>query len=461
MQKKYHHTLFIFRRDLRLDDNTALIEALNVSTLVIPCFIFDPCQYADNPYKSKAAVQFMLESLADLQQQMQAKKAHLYFFEGETETVVEKLINTLKIDAIYFNRDYTPFSQKRDSAIAKICKKHQIDCVSLDDALLHAPAETLKPDGTPYQVFSRFYDRVRLLEVLHPQKNDHDNFYKKNITFAASGDLFKKILPTTNPQIAIKGGRMACLQQLRQLKHLNYDAWHNFPAKAGSSLLSPHLKFTTCSVREVYFAMKKQMTHSQAICRELYWRDFFTMIGYYFPHVFKGAYRQKYDAIEWQNNSKFFKAWCEGRTGFPIVDAGMRELNATGYMHNRVRLITASFLVKDLHIDWRKGEKYFAQKLIDYDPAVNNGNWQWVASTGTDAQPYFRIFNPWLQQRKFDETCEYIKKWVPELATVDKKIIHQWFKDKYHGLVPNYNVPLIDHAVEAAKAKKYFEQVGR
>ena len=205
----------------------------------------------------------------------------------------------------------------------------------------------------------------------------------------------------------------------------NYEQERDFPAIKGTSGLSAHHKFGTLSVREVFQRVKENLGLSHSLIRELFWRDFFTHIGFYFPRVFSGCFYQEYDAIQWENNQKKFKAWCQAETGFPLVDAGMRELLSTGFMHNRVRMVVASFLTKDLHIDWRWGEKYFAQHLVDYDPAVNNGNWQWAASTGCDAQPYFRIFNPWRQQERFDSDCKYIKKWLPELKNIPAKKIHR------------------------------------
>ncbi|MBW3021154.1 FAD-binding domain-containing protein, partial [Candidatus Woesearchaeota archaeon] len=209
----------------------------------------------------------------------------------------------------------------------------------------------------------------------------------------------------------------------------------------------------TISIREIYSSFKENF--QEVLINEVYWRDFFTHIIYHFPNVLDGAFKNKYDKIKWDNDKKLFQKWCEGKTGFPIVDAGMRELNTTGYMHNRVRMIVASFLVKDLHINWQWGEKYFAQNLIDYDPAVNNGNWQWAASTGCDAQPYFRIFNPWSQQEKFDRDCEYIKKWVPELKDLTSYEIHNLYKN--HNL-KNYPKPIVEHKEESQKAKEMFKR---
>ncbi len=455
---KHSLTLFIFRRDLRLADNIGLIAALRDSVRVIPCFILDPAQCEKNPYKSPAAIQFMLESIEDLQDQLKAINKKLFLFCGDPKEIIEKIIKDKKINAIYLNHDYTPFGKKRDQTIAEICQHHQITLRAFHDALLNPPSATLKVDKTPYQVFSRFYEYVKKLPVIQPQKNTYDNYFNGFISFAEKNTIFEKILPKRQNNLVSQGGRTACLKKLKELKNLaDYSNERDYPSKQSTTGLSPYLKFTNCSVREIYYAIKTNIIRSEAILRELYWRDFFTMIAFYFPHVFGHSFQKKYDNLKWENNSKKFIAWCSGKTGFPIVDAGMRELNQTGFMHNRVRLITASFLIKDLHIDWRWGEQYFAQHLIDYDPAVNNGNWQWVASTGTDAQPYFRIFNPWLQQKKFDPDCRYIKKWIPELSQIDKKVIHRW--DTISQTLINYPKPIINHSDEANATKSRYAMI--
>lgn len=457
--KSYDLTLFIFRRDLRLHDNTALLAALQQSTQVLPCFILDPIQVEENSYKSVAGLQFMLESLEDLQQQLANKNAKLYLFYGTTLEVIEQIITSVGIQAIYFNHDYTPYSRKRDQAITELCQAFKINVCPYHDALLNPPHCVSKPDGSPYRVFTPYYQHAKKFPVSQPKKNSYQNYYTEKLPFAMENKIFNKILPERNAKLAAMGGRRACIEKLVELKHIkNYDTERDFLFKSATSGLSPYLKFTNCSVREIYYAVKKNMPSPDGLLRELYWRDFFSMIAFHFPRVFGHAFQEKYNRRSlWINDKTAFNAWCRGQTGFPIVDAGMRELNQTGYMHNRARLITASFLVKDLHIDWRWGEKYFAKKLIDYDPAVNNGNWQWVASTGTDAQPYFRIFNPWLQQRKFDPNADYIKQWVPEISHLDAKIIHQWQKEKYHSLAPDYLAPMLDHAKESAKAKTLYK----
>lgn len=451
----YKKSLFIFRRDLRLDDNTGLLAALAQSDTVIPCFIFDPRQVGTkNKYRSSNAIQFMIESLQDLQDQLHAKSGKLYLFYGEPEKIVAQLIVAENIDAVFLNQDYTPFSMKRDEAINKICHQHGVAFHPAHDALLNEPDAIMSGNDTPYAIFTAFWKKSRTIPVQAPKKLRNAHFYTKPISDSQQQALFKKILPQKNKDLAVLGGRAHALKILSKIaKFSHYASTHDVPSKP-TTLLAAHLKFGTISIREAYAAIAKKLNSDHPLIRQLYWRDFFTYVAYHSPFVFGHAYHEKYDHLWWSDSKKNFTAWCEGKTGFPIVDAGMRELNTTGFMHNRVRMIVASFLVKDLHIDWRKGEQYFATQLVDYDPAVNNGNWQWSASTGCDAQPYFRIFNPWLQQKKFDPECKYIKTWVPELKTVNSKTIHRLFKNEVK--VDGYPKPICDHAIESSRAKQLY-----
>lgn len=447
----FETTLFIFRRDLRLEDNTALLFALQKSKEVLPCFIFTPEQIEENSYRGDACLQFLIESLEDLERQLHEKKGHLYLFFGKPEEIIKKL----HVDAVVVNRDYTPYSIERDKKIEAMCRHKKISFFSFDDALLNPPETTLKADGKPYTVFTPYFRNASDLPVATPLPNRHTHYSHAKIAFAEDKTIYKQILPKRNPQA--EGGREQALKILSHLKPFShYTTLRNFPSEAGTTRLSAHLKFNTCSIREAYWAIHKQLGGHSDLLRSLYWRDFFSTIAFHFPRVFKTSFLEKFEDLEWENNKKYFHLWCEGKTGFPIVDAGMREMNQTGYMHNRVRMITASFLVKDLHINWRWGEKYFAQRLIDYDPAVNNGNWQWCASTGCDAQPYFRIFNPWNQQLKFDPDCIYIKQWIPELKKVSSESIHKWYAEENQtGLYP---APIIDHSVESKRALALYKK---
>jgi deoxyribodipyrimidine photo-lyase len=409
---RYALSLFIFRRDLRLEDNTGLNAALKHSQRVLPCFIFDPRQIQPHPYQSLPGLAFMRQSLSDLQAQCCAAGGKLAFFHDEPCRVIRTLSAKMKIGAVFINRDYTPFSRRRDEEMTKVCRELGIDLHAFPDALLNEPENLLKSNGMPYQVFTAFYRRARLVPVDPPVPLAGSNFFAlEDNGFAETGAF-----ADTPVRHAATGGRREVLTLLDRLDRLaDYERTRDYPALDATSRLSAYLKFGCCSVREAYQGILWQLGNDHPLLRQLYWRDFFTHIAYHFPHVFGQPFLKKFDNLEWENRPDRFAAWCEGRTGFPIVDAGMRELNETGFMHNRVRMIAASFLVKDLHIDWRWGERYFAQRLADYDPCVNNGNWQWAASTGCDAQPYFRIFNPWTQQRKFAADGGYLYRWLPEL----------------------------------------------
>ncbi|MBA3954219.1 deoxyribodipyrimidine photo-lyase [Candidatus Dependentiae bacterium] len=455
MDKKHTRTLFIFRRDLRLEDNTGLQAALKESHTVIACFILDPRQVTEeNAYKSTNALQFMFDSLLDLNTQLEDHKARLYLFYAVAEQLVKKLLESKVIDAVYINKDYTPFSKQRDQHLQDLCAQYGADFFSFDDLLLQAPEETLNKQKKPYSVFTPYFNANVIKLVKKPVQNTFNNYSTVLFPEEESFSLFKKILPQKQP-LHVTPGRIGCLEILKHIDTFkNYSLKHNYPA-IDTTGLSPHIKFGTCSIREIYYVIKKSMGITDLI-RQLYWRDFYTIIGYYFPHVFGHAFHTSLDTISWDNNKELFKRWCEGTTGVPIVDAGMRQLNQTGFMHNRARLITASFLVKDLHIDWRWGELYFARLLTEYDPAVNNGNWQWVASTGSARQPYFRIFNPWLQQKNYDPDCTYIKQWIPELKNVSTKVIHAWYKQKQPTM--HYPAPIVDHAQESIKSIQMYKK---
>lgn len=452
--KKYKKSLFIFRRDLRLSDNTGLLNALESSEKVMCCFMFDPGQVDNNVYKSEKCVQFMAGSLIQLDKSLKNVNAKLYFFKGHPHKIVGKVVKEKEIEAVFMNRDYTPFSKKRDSLIQKTCKRLDVDYHLSADYLLHEPEEIMNNNGEPYKVFTYFYRTASSMPVLKPQKNNYKNYYRPLISFD-DPDLVKRYRKK-DVKLRIKSGRSEALKILRNIDEFeDYKEKKDYPAK-DTTHLSPHLKFGTCSVREAYEAINNKLKNKKELIRQLYWRDFYTHIVFHFPKVFGEPFYEKYKQVPWSKSKKMFKAWCEGKTGFPIVDAGMRELNATGYMHNRVRMITASFLTKDMHIDWRKGEKYFANKLQDYDASVNNGNWQWSASTGCDAQPYFRVFNPWLQQKKYDKNCEYIKKWLPELKDLEPKQIHNLYTQE--DKPKNYPKPVLDHSSEAEESKKLYKE---
>lgn len=455
----YNRSLFIFRKDLRVDDNTGLDYALKQSKYVIPCFIFDPRLIENNNNFNLNAYQFLIESLKDLKSQMDEIGAKLYLFHGTAEKIVENLISKKLIDAVFVNRDFTPFSKKRDDAIKKSCEKYYVDFISCDDLLLHNPDDIRTQNGTPYTVFTPFFKKASRFEVNTPETSTRKNFYTDEIEDELK-DLNYFLKYNKNESIHTKGGRSNAIKILDGLENFkNYKNERDYPFMDATTGLSAHNKFGTVSIRKFYYSVVDKLDKFHPLIAQLYWRDFYTYLAHHFPYMFKQSFKKKFDAIEWENDLDKFNMWCEGNTGFPIVDAGMRELNHTGYMHNRVRMIVASFLVKDLHIDWRWGEKYFARKLVDYDKSVNNGNWQWSASTGPDAQPFFRIFNPWSQQKKFDPECIYIKKWVDELENESFKVIHNL--ENSSKSIPDYPEPVIDHKSEREKSLSIFKSVNQ
>lgn len=459
MDKKHKKTLFVFRRDLRLSDNTALNAALKESEKVIPCFIFDPRQINNNEYKSENAIQFLIESIDDLCNELKKKNSKLYIFYGKAEEVIDKLIKQENLEAVYINKDYTPFSVKRDRDIEKVCNKHKVIYKAFDDVLLNKPGSIFNKSRKPYTVFTPFFKHASTLPVNIPKSIKSVKFFTGLIKLEYKKD-FNILLSSKNSKLAFHGGRKKALLILKSLSEFKeYEKVRDFLKLDATTHLSSHLKFGTVSTREVYYAIRKSLGANHPLIRQLYWRDFFYHIAFHFPYVFGNPFYKKYGSLKWFNKKSDFENWCNGKTGFPIVDAGMIELNTTGYMHNRVRMIVASFLTKDLHIDWRLGEKYFAQNLIDYDPCVNNGNWQWVASTGCDAQPYFRIFNPWRQQERFDPECNYIKHWIPELKRLQPKQIHSLYKNPIN--VKGYVLPIVSHEIESKISKRLYAKAAR
>jgi deoxyribodipyrimidine photo-lyase len=453
----YQNSLFIFRRSLRLDDNTGLYAALKQSKSVIPIFIFTPEQLAKNSYKSDNCAQFMIESIRDLDANLKKKGSRLFVFWGKPYEVVEKFLCLNSIDAVFVNQDYTVYARKRDRRIIQVCNRCGVDFNSYEDLLLNPIQQILSAGGMPYQKYTPYLRKAAAKTIAKPKRNSFSNYVSKTKRY--KGECKKNIdsFYKKNSNVYVHGGRENGLKILKQIqKFNNYDKNRNILTYQ-TTLLSVYIKFGCISIRECYHAFKK--VASKDLIRQLFWRDFYYNIAYNFPRIFGKPLKEKYEKIVWSNSVANFNKWKVGKTGFPIVDACMRELNATGFMHNRGRLIVSNFLVKILLIDWRKGEKYFAQKLIDYDPSVNNGNWQWSASCGADSQPYFRVFNPWIQSKKHDSEAVYIKRWLPELESVTVRDIHNWHKtyEKYKGT--EYPKPMVNYTSYKEKALKSFAKI--
>lgn len=459
--KSYKRSIFLFHRDLRLEDNTGLIEALKQSEQVLPLFIFTIEQVRENDYASKRAIRFMAQSLVELDKSLRDKKTMLWVDSGKTEAVLEKLIDQHKIEAIFSNTDYTPYSRKRDKNLKSLATLKGIQWHQSHDSLLATPGEVLTGSGEPYKVYTPFYKNASQKPIREVEKKfSYENFFKKPEKKYTLDFHLNALYIDPNQTLRIKGGRSQAKKILKDIGHFSdYKQTRDYPALDSTTHLSPHNKFGTVSIREVYWTIHNALGKEHRLIGELFWRDFFTHVAYFFPEVFGKEFQEQYRKLSWRHNTKDFEKWCAGETGFPIVDAGMRELNQTGYMHNRVRMIVASFLTKDLRIDWRWGEKYFATQLIDYDPCVNNGSWQWAASTGCDAQPYFRIFNPWSQQQKFDPDCKYIKRWIPELQDLSPKEIHGLEKGS-SLFSTTYPKQMVNHSEERQKTLDWF-RVGK
>jgi deoxyribodipyrimidine photo-lyase len=443
-------SIFIFRRDFRLTDNTGFIECFKTSSKVLPIFIFTPEQIEHNTYFSSNSFQFMLESLEDLDKELKDNyKSQIHYFYGSNTKVLEDLLKEYSYDSIYFNMDYSPYAIKRDNEIKSFCENHKIKCTMQEDYLLSSIGAFLKEDGGCYQKYTPFKNNAKKNKVNVPNNfvfDKIDKFYKiKNSYDLSNLDKYYKV----NNKILVHGGRENGLKILKNMKNfVNYGSERN-DLITPTTHLSAYIKFGCISIREVYHTVLKLFGINHGLIDQLYWREFYFYLAYYFPRVLQGkSLKEDYDKIKWENNPKIFDAWTKGKTGFPVVDAGIREMNETGYMHNRARLITSGILIKILNCDWRMGEKYFATQLLDYDPIVNNGNWQWSSGSGADSQPYFRIMSPWKQAIDNDPDCEYIKHWIPELRNVPSKDILNWSKscEKYKNKC-SYPKPIVDYEV--------------
>ncbi|MNJ94973.1 Deoxyribodipyrimidine photo-lyase [compost metagenome] len=403
-------TIFWFRRDLRLEDNKGLFEALSADDTVLPIFIFDKNILSELP-KNDSRVTFIHKLLENIQTELNKHKKSLAVFYDEPQIVLKNLIEKHSINAVYTNHDYEPYAIKRDKVIHQLLNDNNIGFKLFKDQVIFEKEEIIKEDRTPYVVYTpymkKWKERYTKEGVYnYPSENKLENILDHSYPFLSLeniGFVESKIKPAP--------------YDISSVLITNYIDTRNLPAVDGTSMISPYLRFGAISIRK--FIKTASENNKETFLNELIWREFFMQILWHFPETVTKSFRPKYDNIKWRNNERDFKAWCQGKTGYPMVDAGMRELNTTGHMHNRVRMVVASFLCKHLLIDWRWGEAYFAEKLLDYEQSSNIGNWQWTAGSGVDAAPYFRIFNPTEQVKKFDAKLEYIKKWVPELEELD------------------------------------------
>ena len=422
MNNKREISIFWFRRDLRLNDNTALFYALNGGLPVLPIFIFDEAILNELP-KNDARVTFIYETLEKLNLDLVSEKSSLCIKKGDVLAIWNQLLIDFNVKKVFFNKDYEPYAIKRDAEITKLCFENNIEVYSFKDQVIFEAGEVLKADGKPYTVYTPYKNKWWNLfnsQKLNffPSENYKENFIKETFNFPSL-----KAIDFTESPIKVRS--------INKNAILDYQNFRDLPIVATSNN-SVYLRFGLISTRKLFkYAQSKNETY----CNELIWREFFMQILNHFPKVVNENFKAKYNFIPWRNNEEEFKLWCQGKTGYPIVDAGMQELNQTGYMHNRVRMIVASFLNKHLLIDWRWGEAYFAEKLLDYDLSANNGNWQWVAGTGCDSAPYFRVFNPTTQQQKFDPNFKYIKKWNPNYKNIPEIVEHKFARLRYLEVV--------------------------
>jgi deoxyribodipyrimidine photo-lyase len=424
--------VFWFRRDLRLTDNHGFYQALKSGLPVLPVFIFDTEILDKLTNKKDARVSFIYAEIQKLKVVFEKAGSSLFVIHSTPFEAFQQLANNYKIKAVFTNKDYEPYAIQRDRGVGEFLQQKEIGFFLYKDHVIFEENEIIKENGEPYTVFTPYSKKWKQVlgkhEINHFPSEKHLEKLLKTETFhfPKLEELgFEKSLTVTAPS------------KISEKIIANYAQTRDFPSIEGTSKIGVHLRFGTVSIREITRLAYKL---SEIFLNELIWRNFFIDILWHFPHVVEKSFKPKYDFIPWRNNEKEFQCWCNGETGYPLVDAGMRELNATGFMHNRVRMVTASFLTKHLLVDWRWGEVYFAEKLLDYELASNNGNWQWAAGCGCDAAPYFRVFNPEIQQKKFDPLSKYILKWVPEFGTL------------------NYSQPIVEHKLARERFLKVFKE---
>ncbi|TMM57538.1 deoxyribodipyrimidine photo-lyase [Maribacter algarum] len=427
-------SIFWFRRDLRLDDNVGFFNALKGEHPVLPIFIFDK-EILDKLPQNDARVSFIFDTLQEMRSELkQQYSSAIALYHGSPKNVFKALLQSYDLQEVFTNHDYEPYAQERDQGVAQILDTKGIPLLTFKDQVIFEKNEITKDDGKPYVVYTPFKNKWKEKFNANVLSSKDSRSHLENLVKEADlPNMTLEAMGFERSKISVPGYTV----NSRLIN--NYEATRNFPAKEnGTSRLGPHLRFGTVSIRQMI--QKAIAEENEVFWSELIWREFFMQILWHFPHTVDQSFRPKYDRIEWRNNEAEFEKWKNGQTGYPLVDAGMRELNTTGYMHNRVRMLVASFLCKHLLIDWRWGETYFAEKLLDYDLSANVGNWQWAAGSGVDAAPYFRIFNPTTQIEKFDKQHEYIKKWVPELEEL------------------TYPTPMVDHKMARERCLKTYKE---
>ena len=423
--------VFWFRRDLRLFDNTALFHALNSGLEVLPIFIFDTNILDKLSDKADKRVSFIYQKLIEINTILQERNSSLYVLHGTPLSAFEELCAKFIIGKVFANHDYEPNAIERDNLVLDFLQQKNISFINCKDQVIFEKNEVIKPDGTPYTVFTPYSKTLKQKYLT----NKPPSFFSENYL-----SKFLQHVKFPFPSLSAIGFEKADMMipslNIYDDSIKNYNETRNVPAQEGTSYAGIHLRFGTVSIRHIVDLAYRQ---NEQWLNELIWREFFMMILFHFPHVVNQSFKKKYDHIQWRNIEEEFEQWCKGETGYAIVDAGMRQLNETGWMHNRVRMIAASFLTKHLLIDWRWGEAYFAEKLLDYELASNNGNWQWAAGSGCDAAPYFRIFNPSEQTRKFDPELKYIKTWIKDYE-------------------PGYLQPIVDHDYARKRALDVYKR---
>jgi deoxyribodipyrimidine photo-lyase len=419
-------SIFWARRDLRIEDNTALFKALSSGKKVLPIFIFDENIVNELP-SNDSRISFIYSTLKELNNQLKKYDSSFFILKGNPIEVWKELIKKFDIAEVYINKDYEPYGIQRDASILSLLEANKITLHSYKDQVIFEEKEIVKNDGKPYTIFTPYKNKW----LYHFQQKNID--IQDEVSYS-SFHTFNYQFPSIT-ELGFQYSEIK-IQPFNLSKADNYSENRNIPSLDATSYLSPHLRFGTVSIRQI---IRKLKPENEVFLSELIWREFFMQILFNFPKVIQENFKPKYNHIDWRNNKTEFEKWCKGKTGYPLVDAGMRQLNKTGYMHNRVRMVTAGFLCKHLLINWQWGEAYFAEKLLDYELSSNNGNWQWAAGTGCDAAPYFRIFNPIEQLKKFDNKHIYVKEWIPELETA------------------SYPQPIVDHKFARIRALERYK----